>query len=132
MNRQQARELAKTTLDALATYQAVYEGARRTFGGISPVASVLSKSLQVVPEAADVFSGRIRLTVTIYVRCDEGDEDTAEDTLDTLVEAAMDALKDAGFLMDASDSAPENAPLRNVDGVFYRVEQLTLTYEENY
>jgi len=42
------------------------------------------------------------------------------------------ALKNAGFLMDASDSAPESAPLRNIDGVFYRVEQLILTMEEDY
>lgn len=132
MNRQAARELAATTLTNLGTYQAVYEGARRKFGGISPVASILSKSLQIVPEAADVFSGRIGITATIYVRCDEGTEDTTEDQLDTLVEAALTALKNAGFLMQASDSAPENAPLRNVDGVYYRVEQLLLTYEEDY
>jgi hypothetical protein len=83
MNRQQARELAVSTLTALTTYQSVYEGARRKFEGLSPIACVLSKSLQVFPEAAAVFSGRIRLTCSIYVRCDEGGEDTAEDQLDS-------------------------------------------------
>lgn len=132
MNRQQAREAAVAALTALTTYQAVYEGARRRFDGVSPVATVLSKSLQVTPEAAAVFSGRIRLTCTIYVRCDEGGEDSAEDTLDTLVEAAQRAFINASFLIEGSDAAPEGAPLRNIDGVFYRVEQVVLTYEEDY
>lgn len=132
MNREQARELAATTLTGLGTYQAVYEGARRKFGGISPVAVILSKGLQITPIAAALWEGIPRLSATIYVRCDEGAEDTAEDQLDTLVEAAMVAFKNAGFLVDASDSAPEGAPLRNIDGVFYRAEIIPLHVEEEY
>lgn len=132
MNRQQARELAASTLTALSTYQAVYEGVRRTFGGISPVACVLSKSLQIIPVARDVFQGLPKLSITVYVRCDDGGEDAAEDQMDSLIEAAIVAFKNAGFTVGESDSAPEGAPLRNIDGVFYRAETIPLTMEEDY
>jgi len=135
MNRQQARELARTTLAGLSSpvvYEAVYEGTRRTFGGISPVACVLSKSLRIYPIASAMWEGIPRLTVAIYVRAEIGDEDAAEDQLDGLVEAALVALKNAGFFVGESDSAPENAPLRNIDGKFYRVELIPINVEEQY
>ena len=132
MNRQAARELAATTLTNLGTYEAVYEGARRVFKGLSPVAAVLSKSLRVAPIASAMWEGIPRVSVTIYVRCDDGGEDAAEDQLDSLVEAAMAALKNAGFFIGESDSAPEGAPLRNIDGTFYRVEQVIINVEEEY
>ena len=131
MNRQQAREAARTALDALGTYQAVYEGARRVLDGMSPIATVLSKGSAYV----DLTRGsndeeRHRLSVTLYVRCDEGSEDTAEDQLDGLVEAALTTLASAGFVVEESDSAPEGAPLRNIDGVFYRVERIPIVHRE--
>lgn len=133
MNRQQARELAVTTLSGLNTYAAVYEGARRRFNGegISPVASVLSRGLEIIDLTRDVHDEAVlSIAVTIYVRCDEGGEDTAEDALDTLVHAAALAFITAGFRVGQSDSAPEGAVLRNIDRVLYRAERIPLTVSE--
>lgn len=131
MNRQQARELAVSTLSGLSTFAAVYEGARRKLGGLSPVATVMSKGLQVIDLTRDLNDEiLLRLSVTIYVSCELGGEDAAEDQLDTLVHAAAVALKNARFLVGESDAAPEGAPLRNIDGRFYRAEVLPLSIEE--
>jgi len=131
LNRQQARELAASTLSSLATYALVAEGARRKLGGVSPVAIVLSKGTQIVQLTRDTHNEAVhRLSVTVYVRCDEGGEDAAEDNLDTLAEAAAVALKNAGFLVGESDASPEGSPLRLIDGAYYRAEVLVVQYEE--
>ena len=132
MNRQQARELAATTLTNLATYASVYDGARRTLPGTSPIAMVLSKGSQIQRLSRSTAHDEAihTLSITIFVRCDEGSEATCEDTLDQLVESAQIALDTAGFLVGASDSAPEGNPLRLADGVLYRQETIPITYEE--
>lgn len=132
MNREQAREAVATVLSGLGTYALVAEGARRRFGGISPVALVLSRGQRWVQLTRSRSNDEnvIKLSVTIYVRCEDGAEDTAEDVLDQLAEAAATALNTAGFIVGESDAAPDGAPLRNIDGVFYRVEVMSLTYEE--
>lgn len=53
MNRKQAREAAKTAVEGSGTYAMVTEGPRRTFGGVSPVACVLSASLEHVKLTRD-------------------------------------------------------------------------------
>lgn len=127
--RQSWRELAKTTIEALGVV--TYEGARRRFDGRSPVCVVLSKGMQLIDltrSGEDQFNNSI--TATFYVRADEDAEDAAEDSLDTLMRSAIVALKNAGFTAGESDAAPDGAPLRNIDGVFYRTERLSLTVEE--
>lgn len=131
ITRQQARENAKTALDALARFSAVYKSPRRTFGKASPVAVVSSRSLRIVDLTRDLHDQEDQgLYVSLYVRADDGQEDAAEDTLDQLIVAAGDALRDAGFAIGESDAAPDGAPLRNIDGVFYRVERFPVTYTD--
>lgn len=132
MNRKAARELARTTVLSSGTYALVTEGPRRTFGGVSPVACVLSKSLNHVPLTRDNAHDQadLGLSVSIYVLCEAGGEDAAEDQLDTLVEAAFIALKNAGFLVGESDASPDGAPLRDILGKFYRIERIPITIAE--
>jgi hypothetical protein len=70
------------------------------------------------------------LSATIYVRADSGAEAAAEDTLDALTRAVVLALAGAGFDELRSDALPDGAPLRHVDGVFYRVERVLFSREE--
>ncbi len=131
MNRQAARELAATTLSNLSTYALVAEGARRVLNGVSPVAIVLSKGTRIIDLTRDTHNEAVhRVNVTIYVRCDDGQEDATEDALDTLAEAAAVALRSAGFLVGESDAAPDSAPLRNIDSQLYRCEVIPLVFEE--
>lgn len=132
MNRQQARELAATTLTGLGTFAHVYDGARRSLDGTSPIAIVLSKGTQIQRLTRSTAHDEAihTLSINLFVRCDEGNEATCEDTLDQLVESAQIALDTAGFLVGASDSAPEGNPLRLSDGVLYRQETIPITYEE--
>lgn len=130
MNRRQARELAASTLSGTGSYTAVYEAARRQFDGMSPIAVVLSAGTEYVREARDIYTYVHALTATIYVRCDVGGEDAAEDLLDALSRAAAVALMAAGFEAISSDAQGGGAQLRNIDGVLYRAETLRLSYSE--
>jgi len=132
MNRQSARENVATLLTGLGTYALVSDGARRKLGGVSPVAIVLSKGTQVqrLTRSTSNDLNVHTLSLTLYVRCDDGSEASCEDTLDQLVIAACAALDTAGYLVGASDSAPEGNPLRIIDGVFYRQEVIPVTFEE--
>lgn len=133
--RQQAREAVATLLSGLGTYQLVSEGARRTFSQVSPVAVVLSRGLRPIQLTRDTHDEHdLLLSATIYVRCDQSVDGTteaaAEDTLDTLVTAAEIALRAAGYLIDgATDAAPDGAPLRDIQGVLYRVERIPIVLE---
>ena len=130
MSRQSQREAVKAAITGLG-FTDTYEGARRTFGGRSPVAVILSRSYAILDLTRDGHDQvDIGLTVTIYVRADQGAEDTAEDRLDQLVVSVADALRDAGFTVGESDSAPDNAPLRNIDGIYYRAERLPVSFTE--
>jgi hypothetical protein len=64
------------------------------------------------------------------VRCDDGNEDVVEDTLDQLAEAAAVAFRAAGLFVGESDAVLEGAPLRIIDGVLYRAERIPLQVEE--
>lgn len=131
MSRQTQRERAETALIALGRFTDVYQGARRSFGGRSPVAVILSRSYAIQDLTRSQNDGLlIGLTVTIYVAADAGQEDTAEDQLDQLLVLTADALRDIGFTIGESDAAPDNAPLRNIDGRFYRAERLPVSIEE--
>ncbi len=125
MDRKTARNLVKTTLDGLGVFQAVYAAPVRTFNGESPVAVVLGQTLQDEQLARGVWRQPIGLTLTIYTRNDEGDA-AAEDLHDTLVQQVLAPLRNAGFQVGGSDAAPDGAPLRNIDEVFYRTERIPL------
>lgn len=130
MSRQSRREQVATAIAGLG-FTDVYEGVRRTFGGRSPVAVVLSRSYAILDLTVDGHDQvNIGLSVTIYVRADQGQEDAAEDRLDQLLEGVADALRDAHFIVGESDAAPDGAPLRNIDGVFYRAERIPVSFEE--
>ena len=128
MSRQSRREEVKAALVALNRFQDVYEGARRTFGGRSPVAAILSRSYEIENLTRSLNDAlHIGITVNIYVAADTGQEDTAEDTLDDLVVLAADALRDLGYAIGESDAEPQGYQLRNIDGRFYRAERLPVS-----
>lgn len=133
--RQQAREAVASLFTGLGTYSLVSEGARRTFGGVSPVVIVLSRGLRPVVLSRDTHDEHdLLLSATIYVRCDQSadgsTEAAAEDTLDSLVTAALPALRSAGYLVDgATDAAPDGFPLRDIQGIFYRTERIPIVLE---
>src|SRR5262245_1897876 len=120
MSRADARALAQSTLEALDTFQEVYRSPQRTFQKQSPVAVVLGTSLEIVQEARNLTSTPYGLTASIYMRVPIGDEDDSEDAFDALVEAAAQALHDAGFIVAQSDANVGGAPLREIDGLLYR------------
>ena len=129
MDRKTARREAQQALERLLRFEQVYRAPRRSFDGQSPIALVLSQRLEVESVARDEVNTPAGITVSLYVRCDVGDEDAAEDELDELTREAALALVTAGFTLQPSDAAPEGAPLRNIDGTFYRVERLPLRVE---
>lgn len=139
MDRTTARNLIKTTLDALMTYELVNQGAPGAFKGRNPVAIISSRSMALVEVARDSAEIGNGLTLTIYVRHDS-DDGTSETQLDTLVRAALLALyavKDAQgvrvFSFDASNADIASGNLRDVDrnGTLYRVERIPINvYEE--
>lgn len=129
LTKKQVRETAASAINSASTYAAVYESARRAFSGISPVCVVLSGPTEKRWEAASVYTNRHRITATIYRLQTNGNEDAAEDDMDTLVMAAVNALKNNGFLEAGSDTS-ETVPIRNIDGKPYRVHRLTAYYDE--
>lgn len=132
MSRQSRREEVKTALEGTGRFSGgVYEGARRSFGSRSPVAVILSRSYAIQNLTRSLNDGLLYgLSVTIYVAADVGYEDAAEDTLDDLVALTADTLRDLGYSIGESDAAPDNAPLRNIDGRFYRAERLPISIED--
>jgi hypothetical protein len=129
MSRQSRREEVKTLLTPYFTD--VFEGARRSFGGRSPVAVILSRSYAIQNLTRSLNEGLlIGLSVSIYVRADAGQEDTAEDVLDGLVVTVADTLRDAGYTVGESDAMPGGATLRQFDGQYYRAEIVPLNIED--
>lgn len=138
MNRTAARALVKTTLVATGAYTVdtvdqVYQGALEHFDGRTPIAVITSRTMALDEEARALYTIRNGLYVSIYVRKPDSTDGAsdAEDTLDTLVEAATIALYETRlFEVGESSSAPDGYPLREIDGVLYRVERLQLTVLE--
>jgi hypothetical protein len=132
MTRATDRAAAVVAITALSSFQAVHSGPRRALGGASPVCVVASRGLTasgaVRGGGPSILEGA--LSATIYVRADSGTEAAAEDSLDGLVRSVVLALAGAGFGEIRSDALPDGAPLRNVDGVFYRVERVQFSREE--
>jgi hypothetical protein len=131
MDRKQARALAKTTLEGTGSYALVVSGPVRKLGGKSPAAAIISKGLDLSFDARDEWTLSGEVLISIYVRCTIGDEEAAEDQLDNLTTGAALALRDAGFTHMTSDATPESAPLRDLDGVFYRVERLRARMDQD-
>lgn len=129
MSRKAHRAAIKTILQT-AGVTTVYTGAKRTFGGLSPVGLVLSKSELNTWEAHSVIQNTLGFLVRTFVRVDIGDEESAEDKLDDLRDAAGMGLRSAGYTVGESNAAPDGVPLRNIDGVFYRVEDTPVSIEE--
>lgn len=132
MDRKAARALAKTTLEALGAFHAVWQGAPDKFAGQSPIALISSGSIQLTPIARELYTVENGLTVAIYVRRDAGLVAAAatEDLLDDLALSVVEALHATGwFDVTTSSAAPEAGNLRDVDrnGVLYRVERIPLT-----
>lgn len=124
MDRMAARALAAQTLEETTLFQAVYPSRRRTFSGQSPIAVVSSAGFDEAQTRSGVAPSR--LSVSLYLLAPDGSEDATEDQLDALVAVSIAALRRATFSVGASDAAPSGAPLRNIEGKIYRVEQLTL------
>ena len=133
MSRKGKRESIRGALAGLGTFAAVYKGARRKFNGLSPVATILSRGEESHFETRGATAPdwqTFRYVVTIFVRADEGAEETAEDTLDDLRESIGPALMAIGCVLGESDAEPLGFSLRNIDGVFYRVEKIPIHIEE--
>lgn len=135
MSRKAKRAAIQTALIALAGLpdDQVYRAPRRTFQGRSPIAIVLSASQLDHFETRGASSPdwyTRGYSVTLYVRCDNGTEDTAEDLLDDLRDAAGVALRGIGCDVGESSAEPSGAPLREIDNILYRVERIPLTMEE--
>lgn len=131
MDRKAARQLAKTTLEALNVFTAVLQGAPDKFGGRSPIAIVSSRSMLLTDVARELYTVENGLTVSIYVRRDPGETAAAatEDLLDDLALSVAEALHNSGrFELETSSAAPESGNLRDVDrnGTLYRVERIPL------
>jgi hypothetical protein len=125
MTRKDDRQAAAAVLTGLGVFQQVYAAPVREFGGQSPVVVVLGATLigeRLTRGTTWIKSG---ITVTFYTRNNDGDTD-AEDTHDDLVEQSIAALQAAGFEFITTDAAPDGAPLRNIDEVYYRTERATL------
>jgi hypothetical protein len=131
MNRSDARALAIQILEATGSYTRVIAGPARKFAGVSPVAVVISRGLNLTMDAREEWTLSGDIQVSIYVRCAVDDEAATEDRLDDLVRTAALALRDAGFVQISSDALPESAPLRSIDTVFYRVERLNARMESD-
>lgn len=128
MNRKAARTLAKTTLTALGSFQAVLHGAPDSFGGQSPVALITSRSLELTEIARDLYTVTNGITVSIYVVRAAASGEATEDTLDDLVAAAAAALHSTGvFVVGQSDAGTAGTPSRLIDGKIYRLERIPLT-----
>jgi hypothetical protein len=134
MSRKAKRATIQTTIAALAGFAGgvVYKAARRKFEGRSPVGVLLSASElnQFQTRGATLPDwNTYGYTLTLYVRADEGSEDTAEDTLDDLRDSVGSALRSLGCDVGES-SAPDGAPLRSIDGILYRTERIPFILEE--
>ena len=83
MNRTEARQLAKTTLEGLGLFAHVYQSEPETFGGATPVAVLHSKSLAVALDTRDDTVLPCEFYLTIYVaRPRDGDRDAVEAALE--------------------------------------------------
>lgn len=130
MDRKAGRALAKTTLEGLNIFQAVWQGAPDKFGGVSPVALVSSRSIDLTPDARALYEITNGITVSIYVKREKDGAGAAEDLLDDLALTVVEALHATdAFQIDASSAGPDAGNLRDVDGngVIYRVERIPLT-----
>jgi hypothetical protein len=133
MSRKGKRESIRVALAALGTFAAVYKGARRKFGGLSPVATILSRGEESHFDTRGATAPdwqTFRYVLTIFVAVPDGAEDTAEDTLDDLRESIGPALMATGCVLGESDAEPLGFALRNIDGVLYRVERIPVSIEE--
>lgn len=130
MDRKAARALVATTLQGLGTFQAVWQGAPDKFGGLSPVALISSRSIDLTPDARALYEITSGITVSIYVNRTALGAEAAEDLLDDLALSVVEALHATGaFQIDASTAGPEAGNLRDVDrnGIIYRIERIPLT-----
>lgn len=138
--RSEARALAKQTLIALGDYTVsdggsgtlnlVFTGSPESFAGLSPVAIVTSRSMQLTAIARSLYEVASGVTVSIYVRHgpSTAESEAAEDQLDSLTRRAIVALHATGvFTVGESNAAAEGAPNRMIDGVLYRVERIPLS-----
>ena len=133
MDRKAARQLARSVIEATDGYALICDGPPDKFAKKSPVCVITSKSIGVTFDARDEWTIESAILVSIYVQRVSGKEDAAEDQLDDLVRQAVLALLATGeFSIDRSDAFAENAPLRDIDGVLYRVERIPLRVAEDY
>jgi hypothetical protein len=133
MSRKGKRDGIRTALVGLGTFAAVYKGARRRFGGLSPVATVLSRGEESHFDTRGATAPdwqTFSYILQLFVRADEGAEEAAEDLLDDVREAIGPALMAIGCVLGESDAEPLGFALRNIDGVLYRVERVPLHIEE--
>src|SRR5262245_18659309 len=97
----------KTVRAAISTaitnyFTAVYQGPRRKFNGVAPIAVILSAGEENHFETRGGGTpdwNTYHFFTNIYVRVDEGQESTCEDVLDDLRDAVGTALRQAGFLV---------------------------------
>lgn len=134
MDRTAARALAASTLIATTSYTVgavnhVFQGALEVFDGRTPVAVITSRSMRMEVVAREVDTIHNGLSVSIYVRKPDGEAGAAaaETQLDTLVRQAIIAFEATGaFEHQETNAAPDGYPLRDIDGVLYRVERIPL------
>jgi len=128
------RGAIKTLLDATAKWQATYTSQPKSFGGVSPVATLHDGPLDWEFLAAgytpDVYKAEIWLTNYVR-RGPDDDADAAETMLDTLFAAVAGivAANRKGTYWTLLDLAPPTEPdYAMVDGIQYRSERIRLVF----
>lgn len=132
MSRRTFREAVVSALTTGARFGLIKEGAARSFDAATPVAVVTSAGTQLINLTRGLGGDerRYEVSVSLYIRCEAGQEADAEDALDALSEATITDLQALGYGVPGTDAAPADAPLRIIDGTLYRVERLRVTTQE--
>jgi pyruvate carboxylase len=128
VNRKAARAAVKTALEATTLFDSVLRTVPTTFNGAAFVAIVSSAGTLRLQDARDLVSDVNSIQVSIFVQKAPDDAGKAEDSLDDLTAAAIDAIDalDDSIAFQRSD-ATSPAPLRRIDGKMFRTERLIFT-----
>ncbi|MBN2389892.1 MAG: hypothetical protein JXR84_04170 [Anaerolineae bacterium] len=128
------RTALKALLDATTKWQATYTSQPKSFGGLSPVATLhdgpLDWELLAAGYTPDVYKAEIWLTNYVR-RGPDDDTDTAETALDTLFAAVAGVVaasrKTTNWTL-VDMASPTEPDYSMVDGVQYRSERIRLVF----
>jgi hypothetical protein len=139
MDRKAARADVKLILEALGVFDLVKKGAPGKFittGGVVPdkVAVISSASMQPTRITRGIVEVASGFTVSVYKLLVADSEEDAEDTLDDLVLAVIQALLASDDYLPAQSTAASGGlpTVRIIDGKLYRVEHIPVTIAADY